>query len=216
MHVVVSFAGKKNTFFGPTDKKLWMFEVSRRSLGRAGMCWSQWDRVHHTSKNLGARRWGGGQGVTILWDLRRGGQLRSNPATASRAAVARLPRVVACLCQAAAIFLNFFRNFWWHIFYNFFKPLYVARAWASSGQGGGGVGVQHPIFWCLPLYLEVLILPKFMWNGDFTFFSKGNFLNLEHTWTFISTVGIFVLWKREFTENPTRIASVMEIFCTPL
>jgi hypothetical protein len=23
--------------FGPTDQKLWMFEVSRRSLGRVGM-----------------------------------------------------------------------------------------------------------------------------------------------------------------------------------
>jgi hypothetical protein len=41
---------KKNTFFGPTDQKLWMFEVSRRSLGRAGMCWSQPARVDHLRK----------------------------------------------------------------------------------------------------------------------------------------------------------------------
>jgi hypothetical protein len=42
MHLIVSFGGKKkNAFFGPTDQKLWMFEVSRRSLGRAGMCCSQ-------------------------------------------------------------------------------------------------------------------------------------------------------------------------------
>jgi hypothetical protein len=42
MCLAVSFMGKKkNAFFGPTDQKLWMFEVSRRSLGRVGMCCSQ-------------------------------------------------------------------------------------------------------------------------------------------------------------------------------
>jgi hypothetical protein len=38
MRLAISFTGKKNAFFGPTNQKLWMFEVSRRSLGRAGMC----------------------------------------------------------------------------------------------------------------------------------------------------------------------------------
>jgi hypothetical protein len=38
MRLVVSFAGKKIVFFGPTDQKLWVFEVLRRSMGRAGMC----------------------------------------------------------------------------------------------------------------------------------------------------------------------------------
>jgi hypothetical protein len=28
----------KIVFFGPTDQKLWVFEVSKRSLGRVGMC----------------------------------------------------------------------------------------------------------------------------------------------------------------------------------
>jgi hypothetical protein len=42
MHLAASFARKKNiVFLGPTDQKLWVFEVFRRSLGRAGMCWSQ-------------------------------------------------------------------------------------------------------------------------------------------------------------------------------
>jgi hypothetical protein len=41
MRLAISFAGKKQAFSGPTDEKLWMFEVSRRSLGRAGRCWSQ-------------------------------------------------------------------------------------------------------------------------------------------------------------------------------
>jgi hypothetical protein len=44
----------------------------------------------------------------------------------------------------------------------------------------------------MPHYLEVLILPKFMESGDFIFFQKKFFLNLENTWTFISTIGIFV------------------------
>jgi hypothetical protein len=41
MCLAASFTGKKNAFFGPTDQKLWMLEVSRRSLGRAGTCCSQ-------------------------------------------------------------------------------------------------------------------------------------------------------------------------------
>jgi hypothetical protein len=38
MRLTVSFMGKKIIFFGPTDKKLWVFKVFRRNLGRAGMC----------------------------------------------------------------------------------------------------------------------------------------------------------------------------------
>jgi hypothetical protein len=30
----------------------------------------------------------------------------------------------------------------------------------------------------------------------------------------MSTIGIFVSWKSAITKNPTRIASVMEIYCT--
>jgi hypothetical protein len=41
MCLAASLAGKKIVFFGPTDQKLWVFEVFRRSLGRVGMCWSQ-------------------------------------------------------------------------------------------------------------------------------------------------------------------------------
>jgi hypothetical protein len=57
LRFVVSFAGeKKNAFFRPTDQKLWMLEVSRRSLGRAGMCCSQWERVDHLRKKRRAGR----------------------------------------------------------------------------------------------------------------------------------------------------------------
>jgi hypothetical protein len=41
MSLAISFVGKKTRIFRPTDQKLWVFEVFRRSLGRAGMCWSQ-------------------------------------------------------------------------------------------------------------------------------------------------------------------------------
>jgi hypothetical protein len=38
MRLAISFTGKKIIFFGSTDQKLWMFEVLKRSMGRAGMC----------------------------------------------------------------------------------------------------------------------------------------------------------------------------------
>jgi hypothetical protein len=57
MHLAVSFVGKKIVFFGPTDQKLWTFEVLRRSMGRAGMCWSQPTRVDYISP----KRWAVGK-----------------------------------------------------------------------------------------------------------------------------------------------------------
>jgi hypothetical protein len=56
----------------------------------------------------------------------------------------------------------------------------------------------------------------FMEIGNFTFLQILLILNLEYTWTFISTVGIFFSWKIEITKNSVRFASVMEIFCTLL
>jgi hypothetical protein len=44
----ISFAGIQ-IHFGPTDQKLWMFENLRRSLVRAGMCWSQQARIDYIS-----------------------------------------------------------------------------------------------------------------------------------------------------------------------
>jgi hypothetical protein len=55
-----------------------------------------------------------------------------------------------------------------------------------------GVCAQHPHFLKLAPHLEVLNLPSFMDFGDFIFFQTLFFLNLEYTWTFISTFGIFV------------------------
>jgi hypothetical protein len=100
------------------------------------------------------------------------------------------------------IFLKFFYFFFWKF-----------EKWAMAF---GRMGVQHPIFWSLPLHLEVLNLPFFMKIGDFNFFQILFFLNLGYIWTFISTVGIFVSWKIEITKNSARFSSVMEIFCTLL
>jgi hypothetical protein len=71
-----------------------------------------------------------------------------------------------------------------------------------------------PIFSSFPLHLEVSNLPFLIEFGDFTFFQSLVFQNLEYTWTFISTIRIFVSWKIEITKNSTSFASVMEIFCT--
>jgi hypothetical protein len=46
---------------GATDQKLWVFEVLRRSLGRAGMCWSQPAIVDHMHK-----KWRAGGKLIIL------------------------------------------------------------------------------------------------------------------------------------------------------
>jgi hypothetical protein len=62
------------------------------------------------------------------------------------------------------------------------------------------------------LYLEVLNVPFLMEIGDFTFFKILFFLNLEYTWTFISTVGIFVLKKSEITKNSTILLVLWKFF----
>jgi hypothetical protein len=72
--------------------------------------------------------------------------------------------------------------------------------------------ISSPIFWTLPLHLGGWNLPSLMEYGDFIFFQILFLLNLEYTWTFIPTVGIFVSWKNEITKNSTRISSIMEIF----
>jgi hypothetical protein len=112
------------------------------------------------------------------------------------------------------IFNIFFTFLTWHL--TFFYKIYKALA-CSKGLGFfGGCIYSTPIFWSLPLHLEVLNLLFLMEIGDFTFFLILYFLNLEYTWTFISTIGIFVSWKIEITKNSSRIASVMRIFCTLL
>jgi hypothetical protein len=57
---------------------------------------------------------------------------------------------------------------------------------------GGGLGVQHPIFLTMPPTLGSANSSKIHGEWRFHFFPKNNFLYLVHTWTFPSTVGIFV------------------------
>jgi hypothetical protein len=101
--------------------------------------------------------------------------------------------------------------------WNFF--IFKFYFFGSLGYRPGLLGERvysTPIFWSLPLHLEVLNVPFLMDIGDFTFFQILFFLNLDYTWTFISTVGIFVSWKIKITKNSSSFASVMEIFCTLL
>jgi hypothetical protein len=54
------------------------------------------------------------------------------------------------------------------------------------------------------------------WCSEISFCPILFLLKLEYTRTFISTVGIFIYWNSEFIKNSSRIASMMEIFCTLL
>jgi hypothetical protein len=100
-------------------------------------------------------------------------------------------------------------------FLNFFilKLLFFGSLgeWARAF---GRKSVQHPHFLKLAPTLGSVkcSIPHRDWRFHFFHF----FLNLDYTWTFISTVGIFVSWKIEITKNSSRFASVMEIFCTLL
>ena len=99
--------------------------------------------------------------------------------------VDRWMRVDTCACVVVHFFLKFF----------YFKRKII---FGSLGDGPGLLGdrcTTPPYFQALPLHLEVLILQKFMESEDFIFFYNSFFLNLVHTWTFISTIGIFVSWK---------------------
>jgi hypothetical protein len=129
----------------------------------------------------------------------------SHPATGQRPAVARQPRVSLTVCGTPN-FLQFFNYFFDFCFGSVENGPRLLGEWVYN----------TPIFWSLPLYLEVLNVPFFMEIGDFYSFSNFIFLNLEYTWTFISTVGIFVSWKIKITKNSVRFASVMEMFCTLL
>jgi hypothetical protein len=136
-----------------------VFEVSRRSLGRVGMCWSQLARVDHLHKKWrvgrkkNSRKMGTvpqvqastrNQRATIgrrsalgrrpvnsdLW-LPMG----RRPRAGQRPAIARRPRVNTCTCGIVHIFLKFFNlkemNFW------------KFGRWARAF---GRMGVQHPHF----------------------------------------------------------------------
>jgi hypothetical protein len=50
--------------FGPTDQKLWVFEIFRRSLGWVGKCWSHPTRVDHMCKNM----WVGGRSQILKFN----------------------------------------------------------------------------------------------------------------------------------------------------
>jgi hypothetical protein len=103
-------------------------------------------------------------------------------------------RLLACHALFLFIFYFYFWKFW---------------EWARA------LDVQHPDFLNLAPTLGSVKCSNP--HGDsthsrFHFFFNFFFLNLEFTWTFISTIGIFVSWKSEITKNSSRFTSIMEIF----
>jgi hypothetical protein len=60
--------------------------------------------------------------------------------------------------------------FWKKVIYKF----YFFGSWGNGPRLLGEWVYSTPIFWSLPLYLEVLILLEFIESGDFTFFQKNN------------------------------------------
>jgi hypothetical protein len=73
-----------------------------------------------------------------------------------------------------------------------FKKILKALACCKGLGFFVGYVYNTPIFQTLPLDLGVSNLPFLMELGDFIFFQILFFLNLEYTWTFISTVGVLV------------------------
>jgi hypothetical protein len=161
-------------FFGPTDQKLWVFEVSRRSLGRAGMCCSQPARVDHLRK-----KWRVGRNF-----------FSSKMETAPQVqASTRGRRATAGWRLDLWGYSHFFEIFLFKFFYFFWKFGRWARA-------SGRMGVQHLHFLMLAPTLGSANSFKIHGEWRFHFFPKKIILYLEHTWTFIFTVGIFVSSKK--------------------
>jgi hypothetical protein len=127
---------------GATYQKLWVFENFKRSLGMAGMCWSQWERVDHMCPKRGVRVWK--RGISCLKKGARavGHGLQSETAF--------------FLC----IFIFIF------IFYFFFGSLEIGLGFWENGY------TTPPIFWNLPPTLGSIqsSIPHGAWR--FHFFSN--------------------------------------------
>jgi hypothetical protein len=91
----------------------------------------------------------------------------------------------------------------------FFK--FFWKVW-GMGQAFWENGYTTPSFFEACPYIWKCWIFDSSWSLEISFFSKFFWLKLEDTWTFISTIGIFVLWKIEITKNSLRIASVWNLF----
>jgi hypothetical protein len=66
-HARDKLCGSTNSInFRPTNQKLWGNKNFRRSLGRAGTCWSQPTRANHLCKKMWV---GGRRGILARWSL---------------------------------------------------------------------------------------------------------------------------------------------------
>jgi hypothetical protein len=173
---------------GATDQKLWVFEVFKWSLGRAGMCWRQWKWVDHMCPRKGAGVWKNKSQLHKKRGLRFGQR-----ATATRA-------------PCAVTVVRFFKLFY------FFLILFL-DFWGTSWHFGR-MGVQYPHFLKLaPTFGSVKFsIPHGNWS--FHFFSNFIFPKFTvhvdlhiYRWD-------FCFMKNWGHKNSTRFASIIEIFCT--
>ena len=118
---------KKIVFFGPMDQKLWVFEVSRRSLGRVGMCWSQLARVDHLHKKWRAKRKKNSRKMGIVLQVQA--SIRGRQATVGRC---------SALDQHLCLWDN---SHFFEIFLLKKKIFWKFGRWARAFRR---MGVQHP------------------------------------------------------------------------
>jgi hypothetical protein len=122
----------KTVFFGPTDQKLWVFELSRRSLGRAGMCWSQPARVDHLHKKW---RVGRKKNSRKMGTAGRPGPNCWSPPTGRRPRAGRRPAVARLRLWDSSYFFEIFS----------FKKKEFLEVWVM-GQGFWENGCTTPPF----------------------------------------------------------------------
>jgi hypothetical protein len=148
---------------GAMDQKLWMVEVFRRSLGREGELTTCAKSGRQEEKKKFKKSPG------------------RRPRAGGRLAVAPRPRLDTWIVPDCPLFMNFliFCNF---IFWKF-------KEWAKAFER---MDVQHLHFLKLAPTLGSVkcSIPQGDWK--FVFFHILFFLNLDYTWTFITTIGDLV------------------------
>jgi hypothetical protein len=137
-----------------TNQKLWMFQVFKRSLGRASMCWSQPTRVDHMRK-----KWRAG-GKKIQKMGMGSDRARRRPAADRRPTVTRQKQVDTWPYQTP---FPLFRIF-------LFLKLFSLEVWGM----GQGFGEKHPHF--LKLALTLGSIKCSIHHRDWRYYFFSNFI----------------------------------------
>jgi hypothetical protein len=99
---------------GATDQKLWVFEVFRRTMGRAGMCWSQWGGVDQSAQKWGKKEEKRGRQE----GKKKGKENKMRPACGRRATTGRQPATGLSYCHVTVFKkIDLFLVFFWILRY---------------------------------------------------------------------------------------------------